>query len=313
MEQLRAALPPEIDLALTPDFNDQEFARLAADADILINARRRIDAAALAIAPRLRFVQLVGIGHDTIDVEAVRAAGITVAYNPGVNASGVAEHTVMLMMALVKRLPVIEQSTRAGKFATGEIIGLGLDDLAGATVGLIGLGDIGRRVAERLIPFGSRIAYYSRNRVDSELEQRLAVTWMPFSDLLAVSKIVSLHVPLTSDSYYLIDEAALAAMPTGSYLLNTARGGLVDEEALRRSIERGHLAGAGLDVLENETAGKNPFADLPQVIVTPHVSGNSLASKGAMIERCAANICRLLAGEPIRDVIPGLRSVPPPS
>ncbi len=305
-DRFRQLLPGSVEIAATTGFDDDEFASLAVDADILVNARRRIDAAMLAMAPRVRFVQLIGIGYDTVDVAAVASAGITVAYNPGVNAVGVAEQTLMLMLALVKRLPQSEHSSRAGQFATAELIGAGIDDLSGATVGLIGLGDIGTAVAERLIPFGPRIVYTTRRRRPPGEEIRLGVTWLSLPDLLRESNVVSLHLPLTPETYHLLGNDELAAMPKGAYLINTARGGLVDEAALRRTIVGEHLRGAALDVLEHETDGRNPFADLPAVIVTPHLGGGSRASVGRMVERSAANIGRLLAGEPVQDVIPGL-------
>ncbi len=155
VDRFRHLLPASVEIAVTSSFENDELARLAADADILVNARRRIDAAMLAMAPRVRFIQLIGIGYDTVDVAAVASAGITVAYNPGVNATGVAEQTLMLMLALVKRLPWSEQSSRAGQFATAELIGAGIDDLAGATVGLIGTGryrDGGCRAAHPVWP-----------------------------------------------------------------------------------------------------------------------------------------------------------------
>ena len=306
VHRFRQLLPGSVDITATTGFDDDEFASLAADADILVNARRRIDAAMLAMAPRVRFIQLIGIGYDTVDVAAVASAGITVAYNPGVNATGVAEHTLMLMLALVKRLPQSEQSSRTGQFATAELIGAGIDDLCGATVGLIGLGDIGTAVAERLISFGPRIVYTTRGRRPPGEEARLGATWLPLPELLQESTIVSLHLPLTPETYHFLGDEELATMPKGSYLVNTARGGLIDEAALRRAVEREHLRGAALDVIELETDGRNPFADLTAVIVTPHLGGGSRGSVARMVERSVANIGRFLAGEPVQDVIPGL-------
>jgi glyoxylate reductase len=173
-------------------------------------------------------------------------------------------------------------------------------------VGLIGMGDIGTAVAERLIPFGPRIVYSTRRRRQADEETRLGATWLPLADLLHESTMVSLHLPLTPKTYHLLGDDELAAMPQGSYLINTARGGLVDEAALRRAIVREHLRGAALDVLEHETDGRNPFADLPAVIVTPHLGGGSRGSVSRMVERSAANISRFLTGEPVQDVIPGL-------
>lgn len=294
-------LPADIDVSVVADFSDEEFRRQAVDATVLVNARRPVDAATLAMAPTTRFIQMIGAGVDPIDRSAVEAAGVMVAYNPGVNASGAAEHTIMLMLALLKRLPSTERATRAGRFAPGEIIASGIDDLADATVGLVGMGHIGQAVAARLAPFGSRIVYHARRSVPAV--DGIATGPVALPELLAMSDIVSLHIPLTAETHHLIGQREIASMPPGSYLINAGRGGLVDEAALRAAITSGHLAGAGVDVLERETEGVNPFADLPEVIVTPHLGGGSRNSMSGVVERCTANIRRFLAGEPVVDVI----------
>jgi phosphoglycerate dehydrogenase-like enzyme len=294
-------LPADVDVAVVGDFGDEEFRRLAADATVLVNARRPVDARTLAMAPATRLIQMIGAGVDPIDQTAAAGAGITVAFNPGVNRSGAAEHAIMLMLALLKRLPSTERATRAGRFAPAEIIAGGIDDLADATVGVVGMGHIGQSVAARLAPFGSRIVYHTRRPVP-EVE-RIATGPLPLPELLASSNVVSLHIPLTAETHHLIGEREIASMPPGSYLINTGRGGLVDEAALRDAIVRGHLAGAGLDVLEHETDGVNPFADLPDVIVTPHLGGGSRNSMAGVVERCAANIRRFLSGEPVLDTV----------
>ncbi len=294
---------PNAEIAIVTGFDDDELASLGTDADVLVNARRRIDAGTLALAPMVRFVQLIGVGTDSVDRPSMAAGGVLVAHNPGVNRTGVAELAIMLMLALTKRLPGSERSTRAGRFVAGEVIGMGIGDLAGATIGLIGLGDIGTTVAERLVAFGARIVYHARHPV-ADAEPRFGATWLPLPDLLATSDIVSLHCPMTPATYHLIGGAELATMRASAYLVNTARGGLVDEDALRVAIETGRLAGAALDVLEHETDGHNPFSDLPDVIVTPHVGGGSRNSLEGMVLRIAANIERYVAGEPVADPVP---------
>lgn len=296
-------LPSDVEVAVVADFGDDEFRRQAADATVLVNARRPVDGSTLAMAPATRFIQMIGAGVDPIDQAAVADAGITLAYNPGVNRSGAAEHTIMLMLALLKRLPSTERATRAGRFAPADIIAGGIDDLADATVGLVGMGHIGQSVAARLAAFGSRIVYHARHPVAKV--EGIAAGPLPLTELLTSSSIVSLHLPLTPETHHLIGERELASMPRGSYLINAGRGGLVDEAALRDAIVSGHLAGAGLDVLEHETSGVNPFADVPDVIVTPHLGGGSRNSMAGVVERCTANICRFLAGEPVLDVIVG--------
>jgi phosphoglycerate dehydrogenase-like enzyme len=292
-------LPDDVEMAAVSGFDDDEFARLAADARILVNARRPLGPAALAMAPEARLIQSIGVGIDAIDVAAAEAAGIAVAYNPGVNRTGAAEHAIMLMLALVKRLPASEASTRAGRFVPGEVIGRGIDDLADATVGIVGMGRIGQAVAERLVPFGSRIVYHARRPVPEA--EGLGADRLELDELLAASDIVTLHVPLTPETHHLIGPAELARMRRGSWLVNCGRGGLVDEAALREAVVTGHLAGAGLDVLEGETDSTNPFADLPDVIVTPHIGGGSRNSMARVVERSTANIRRFLAGEPLQD------------
>jgi phosphoglycerate dehydrogenase-like enzyme len=305
-DRFRERLPQTVEVAAVTSFDDAELARMGVGATILVNARRPIGADVLHLLPSARLVQSIGVGLDAIDLEAAAAAGVTVAYNPGVNRTGAAEHTVMLMLALVKQLGASEQSTRAGRFDPGAVIPLGIDDLADATVGIVGMGQIGGAVAERVAPFGSRIVYTARRPVP-DVEARFGAERLPLAELLRVSTIVTLHLPLTPDTRDLIGAAELASMPAGSYLVNCARGGIVNEAALREAIVSGHLAGAGLDVIEHEPGRVNPFADLPSVIVTPHVGGGSRNSMAAVVERSTANIRRFLAGEPLRDVV-----VPPP-
>jgi D-3-phosphoglycerate dehydrogenase len=295
-------LPDDIDVVAVADFSDGEFRRLAADVTVLVNARRPIDAGTLGMAPTVRFIQMIGAGTDTLDRAALADAGVVAAFNPGVNRTGAAEHTIMLMLALIKRLPASDHATREGRFAPAEIITRGIDDLADATVGIVGMGHIGQAVAERLVPFGARIVYHSRRPLP-DVDERFGAQRLALDEVLRRSNIVTLHVPLTPETHHLIGPAEIATMPSGSYLINAGRGGLVDEAALRDAIARGHLAGAGLDVLEHETDGLNPFADVPAVIVTPHLGGGSRNSMTGVVERSTANIRRFLAGQEVSDRI----------
>lgn len=305
LQWIQTMLPDGVALDNVPTFSDEDFAQHAADADVLLSARRQIDARTLALAPRVRFIQQGGAGYDNIDVAAVAAAGIPVAYNPGVNATAVAEHTLMLMLVLLKRFVPAEQATRAGRFPTAEFAQAGIGDFAGATVGLVGLGHIGRAVAERLVPFGAHVLYTARHRQDEGMESRLGVRYMALREVLAASTIVSLHLPLTNESHHLLGDAELALMPPGALLINTSRGELIDEQALRRAIATGHLGGAALDVLERESDGGNAFADLPQVVVTPHIAGLSRVTFQRTLQMAIANIVRFLAGEPVQNLVPG--------
>lgn len=297
VQRMRPLLPPGIDFDVVPTSEDADFAARAVDADVLLVVFRRIDASTLALAPRVRFVQRVGAGYDNIDVAALATAGVPVGYTPGANAVGVAEHTILLMLALLKRLPRTEQATRAGRLDHYEAVQAGIGDLVGSTIGLVGIGAIGQEVATRLAAFGPELLYTSRRRLDPSVEARLALTYKPLPALLAAARIVSLHLPLTNETHGLLGKAELAQMRPGALLINTSRGGILDEDALLHALESGHLGGAGLDVLEHEQDNHNAFANRPDVIVTPHVAGSSQASVQRMIQQAIANVVQFLAGK----------------
>lgn len=304
VERMRPMFPAGTDLDLVPTLSEEDLARHAAETEILLVIQRKVDARLLSIVPRVRFVQRVGVGYDNLDLEALQAAGVVAAYTPGANAVAVAEHTILLMLALLKRLTAAESATRQGGWPTMELFQAGLGDLAGTTVGLVGFGNTARAVAQRLVPFGSRLQYTSHHAMDPATEQQFGVRYASLEDLLASSTIVSLHVPLTGATRRLIGEAELAKMPAGAFLVNTSRGEVIDEAALRHAIESGKLGGAALDVLYNEGAGGNPFADLPQVIVTPHIAGGSRAAVERALQMALANVARYLRGEPPLDLVP---------
>ena len=305
VESCKSFLHDDVEVAAVPTLAEEDFARMASDTEFLLVVHRQVDDALPAMAPKLRLVQRCGTGYNNIDVEAVVRAGVSAAYTPGANSVAVAEHTIMLMLVLVKRFMKAEAGARAGGWPMMEMIGDGIGDLDQATVGLVGLGTIGRAVAERLLPFGVRLLYHTRNRVDPAVEERLQATYKPLPELLEASEIVSLHLPLTDETRHIMGEEQFAQMPPGSFLVNPSRGALVDEDALRRAIESGHLSGAGMDTVEREEAGGNPFTDLSNAIVTPHTAGGTGRGANVIMERSIANINRMLAGEPIVDPIPG--------
>ena len=304
VERLRPLFPAAVEFAVVPTYSENDLAQSGADADILVVIHRKVDAHLLSLAPHVRFLQRVGAGYDNLDLGALQAAGIVAAYTPGANSVAVAEHTVLLMLALLKRFVPAESAVRQGGWPTAELLQAGLGDLSTATIGLVGLGNIGSSVAERLLSFGSHLLYTARHPVDPAVEQRLALRYTSLDDLLATSTIVSLHVPLTESTQGLIGDAALAKMRDGALLINTARGELVDEAALRRALVSGKLGGAGLDVLRDERPGGDPFVDLPNVIVTPHMAGSSRAALERMLQMAMSNIGRFLSGQDPLDLVP---------
>ncbi len=241
VERMRPMFPAGTDLDMVSTLSEEDLDRHAAETEILLVIQRKVDARLLSILPHVRFVQRVGVGYDNLDLEALQAAGVVAAYTPGANAVAVAEHTILLMLALLKRFAAAESATRQGGWPTMELFQAGLGDLASTTVGLVGFGSIGRAVAQRLAPFGSRLQYTASHAVDPTTEQQFGVRYASLEDLLATSTIVSLHVPLTGATRGLIGEAELAKMPAGAFLVNTSRGEVLDESALRHTIESGKL------------------------------------------------------------------------
>jgi phosphoglycerate dehydrogenase-like enzyme len=304
VERLRPLFPAGADLDMVPTYSEEDLAQHGAEAEILLVINRKVDARLLSLVPRVRLVQVVSVGYDNLDLGALQAAGVVAAYTPGANAVAVAEHTILLMLALLKRFVAAESAVRQGGWPMMELFQAGLGELANATVGLVGFGHIGRAVAERLRPFGSRLLYMARHAVDQRIEQQFGVRYATLDDLLASSTIVSLHLPLTGASWGLIGEAELAKMQTGALLINTSRGEILDEAALRRALVNGKLGGAALDVLGARRAAGNPFADLPQVIVTPHVAGGSRAALDRVVQMAIANVLRFLRGEAPLDLVP---------
>jgi phosphoglycerate dehydrogenase-like enzyme len=242
-------------------------------------------------APRLKLVQLMSAGYEHIDLDLAARYGVPVAHFGGSNASVVAEHCVMLILALYRQLFSLDAAVRDGSWRKGDP---SLYELGGKRVGLIGLGYIGRELAVRLRAFGCRVVYFARHRVEQDLAE-----WLPLDDLLRTSDVVSLHVPIAPSTRGLLGARELGLMKTGSVLINTSRGGVVDESALLDALSAGRLAGAGLDVFEHEPPDPaSPLLRLPNVIHTPHVAGSSVEVWPRVVDICFANIQRVRRGEP---------------
>lgn len=250
----------------------------------------------LGSARRLKLFQLLSAGYDWLDLDAFRQRAIPVASNDGANAVSSAEHTLLLMLALLKQLPIHHAATTRGDWL-GMTHTLALRELRGMTVGLVGFGQIARQVARRLRAFDATLLYTKPTRATADEEQAFAVGYRPLDALLAESDIVSLHAPLDAHTRGLIDARALAQMRPGSWLVNTARGALVDEAALVAALTGGHLAGAGLDVYAQEPiAADSPLLRLGNVVLTSHVAG---VTRDAWTQRLAtawANVRRVREG-----------------
>lgn len=272
--------------------------RLAEAEGMLTLLGVRIDEALLARAPRLRVTANTGVGYDNVDVAACRGRGVIVTNTPDAVTAATADLTLALLLAAVRRLPQAEKSLRAGEFHGWGMWDYLGGDVTGATLGIFGTGRIGQAVAERARPFGMRVQYTSRTPLPPEREAELGVTRVEWETLLTTSDILSLHAPLTSDTRHLVDAAALGRMKQGSYLINTARGALVDEAALVEALRAGPLAGAGLDVFEREPALAPGLLDLPNVVLLPHIGSATPRTRETMVVLAARNVRAVLTGEP---------------
>jgi phosphoglycerate dehydrogenase-like enzyme len=246
-------------------------------------------------AGRLELVHHQGVGwQDTTDHAELEARGIPLALTPEGTTVGVAEHTVLLTLSILKLLPFADAELRQGRFHVNALRPASRE-LAGMTVGYVGMGRIAQAVATRLRAFGTRGIFFDPNVAAFEDLERTNL-----DAVLAASDIVSLHLPLTRETRHLIGAAELARMKPGAYLVNTARGGLVDEAALVGALESGRLAGAALDVFETEPlpAG-HPFAKLRNVVLTPHISAGTRDALSTKMRALFANVERFYRGEPL--------------
>lgn len=267
--------------------------------------RRRMDEALLSRMPQLKFIQQPSVGYEQIDVEACRRRGIQVANTPGVNSVAVAEHTVMLALALLKRLMIGNEATHAGRWSQHEMMwDRGVFELAGKTYGLVGCGHVGKEVAKRLRPFDVTLIYFDARRLAPEVEAEIGLTYKPLDHLLRVADVISLHVPLTETTRKMIGPRELGLMKFSAVLINVARGECIDEAALAERLRGKKLAGAGLDVFTQEPiAADCPLLGLDNVILTPHIAGATNEVRERVVLMAVANVVQVLQGKPPQYVV----------
>lgn len=265
IERLRG----DIAVAVVDEDDDDAFAREIADAHALLHVLKPVTAQMMDLAPRLGLIQKIGVGVNTIDLEAARARGIAVANMPGTNTAAVAEMALTLMLAVLRRTACFDPLTRRGEgWHPDPAVLDGCGEIAGRTVGFFGFGAVAQRLAPVIEALGGSVIYCATTP-KPDLPWRAVDLAM----LLRESDILSLHAPLTAQTDRVIDRAAFAAMKPGAILINTARGGLVDEPALIDALTSGHLGGAGLDVFAQEpTAPDNPLFALDTVMLMPHLA-----------------------------------------
>ena len=268
-----------------------EVIALLGEAVAVIASNDPFSADVFDACPNLKVIARTGVGVDAIDVQAATKAGVAIAIAPGTNEETVADHTLALMLALVRRLFQHDQSLRERRWDRAGAITP--NDLVGATVGVIGAGTIGRGVIRRVLAFGSRVLVHDPALTSPPEGTELAT----LDQLLSESDVVTLHVPLLDQTRNLIGASELALMRPTAVLVNASRGGVVDETALTRALRNGRLAAAGLDVFEEEPPFDSELLDLPNVIVTPHIAGISHRAIAAMNELASKSVIAVLRGE----------------
>jgi D-3-phosphoglycerate dehydrogenase len=280
------------ELIAAPAHDTDTLRRLAADVDAIMTTWANVPESVIAASPRLRIVARLGIGLDNIDVEAATRRGVLVTNVPDYCLTEVAEHALALLLALARKIAWYHAETKVGHYRLQA--GPTLRRIEGQTLGIVGYGHIGRVVARKAQALGLRVLVTGRRGL---LQLPQGINWTPLDELLCESDYVSLHVPLTDETRHLIGAPQLARMKPTAYLINTARGGLVDHGALVAALEANQLAGAGLDVQDPEPPdlSRPPYND-PRVIVTPHAAFASAESLEALRSRAAKQVAACLLG-----------------
>ncbi|MQF69345.1 lactate dehydrogenase [SAR202 cluster bacterium AD-804-J14_MRT_500m] len=280
------------------DLPDEDLIRLCRDADAILSIVPNISAEVLKHCPNIKILQTLSAGYDQLDVPAINELGIPIANNGGANAIAVSEHTIALMISLSKRL--MDQWHIASKQRQwrGDMVATDLYEVSHKTVGIIGLGRIGKQVAKRLSAFDTETLYFDIVQIPIEVQEQYNVKPVSLDELLRRSDIVSLHVPLNQHTRGMISVNELGMMKASAFIVSTCRGPVIDEKALYSALTSGKIAAAGLDVLEEEpTPTDNPLLDLSNVVVTPHMAGLTYEANIRAVEFGYANIQRALSGQ----------------
>ena len=287
-----------LDIRWCAEDDDDTFYCELPDAEVIWHVLRPLSGSDLERGTRLKLVHKLGAGVNTIDVETATRRGIAVANMPGANAPSVAEGTVLLMLAALRRLPVLDRATREGSgWPSDPSLGDTVRDIGSCTVGLIGYGNIAKRVEVIVAAMGADVLHTS-TRDDGH------PGWRALPDLLAASDIVSVHIPLTSETSGLLDSAALDLMGPDAVLVNSARGPIVDEDALVEALRTGRLAAAGLDVFAVEPLpADSPLLSLDNVVLTPHVTWYTVDTMRRYLAEAVQNCRRLRDGDPLENVV----------
>ena len=297
-EILRNVVQEGFDVKTLDELNYDCLVREAVNADyLLVSGRLPIDEGVLSAAMHLKMIQRTGVGTEMLDIEAIKRHGIPVFVNAGVNAQSVAEHTLTLILACLKRLPQINQQTHQGVWKKQQV-GVTTRELKGKTVALMGMGNIGRLVAQMLQAFGANTIYTDIVRQSAETEQRFGLTYYDgFDAMLPVADILSFHCPLVKENTEILNKRTLSLMKQGAIVVNTARGKLINPDDLYVALKSGRLSSAALDTHYEEPINEGyKLAELDNIILTPHIGGLSYEAFESMMVGAMENIAAFEAG-----------------
>lgn len=283
---VKEAVPEGFTLDTLDRANKEELLKKAGEADyFLVSGRVPIDREVIEAATRLKMIQRTGVGTDMLDIETLNEKKIPVYVNPGINSRSVAEHTMMLILSVLRRLPIVNSTVKNGIWLKQDM-GVQSRELYKKKIGMIGMGNIGRNVVRMLKGFDVSIVYYDMYRLNEKQEEELGISYAPLSEVFQQADILTIHCPLTIETKKIINAETLASMKKGAIIINTARGGLIDEAALVKALDSGHIKAAGLDVFAQEPPDKtNPLLSFDNVTVSPHVGGVTYeAFKSMMFE-----------------------------
>lgn len=305
----RDLVPPSLDMVVARP-GTAEFKAALPDAECLVGfGDGSMDDAFYKAAPKLKLVQLLSAGYDRCDIEAARRAGVPICNNGGANSTAVSEHAILLMLAVAKRIVWQHANVSAGRWRGNNVDDVKLYELKGRTLGIVGLGTIGKKTARLARAFGMDVQYYDVIRLTEDQADAMGVRFSLFEEVLRTSDIVSLHVPLTRETKHMIGAAQLKLMKPTAYLVNTCRGPVVDEPALIEALTSGTIAGAGLDVFDREPPPpNNPLFGLPNVTLTAHFAGPTWDNQYTRFRNAFDNCQRVVRGDKPLWVIPELQA-----
>jgi D-3-phosphoglycerate dehydrogenase len=299
-ESTVAALGDQVEVRWVDGPDRQKLLAAVPEADaLLVRSATTVDAEVLAAAPKLKIVARAGVGLDNVDVDAATARGVLVVNAPTSNIHSAAEHALALLLSAARQIPAADATLRERTWKRSSFSGT---EIFGKTVGVVGLGRIGQLVAQRLAAFGAHVTAYDPY-VSQARAAQLGIELLTLDELLGRADFISVHLPKTKETAGLIGKDALAKVKPGVIIVNAARGGLIDEQALADAINSGHVRGAGLDVFSTEPCTDSPLFDLPQVVVTPHLGASTAEAQDRAGTDVAASVRLALAGEFVPDAV----------